>query len=171
MARLARLLTIISLVCFSATVSAQSRVDPFDFLEEWDLLSQDFRNGKFDLTPDGLPPGFDTDVRKPSEDGHFQVSIRPKIDPVPMNEIHTWLVEIKTADGVPVSKADVSFFGGMPLHRHGFPTDPRIVGEPDPGVYELEGVKFSMAGWWTMGVGIVAADKTDRVGFNVIFEP
>ncbi|MGI9502550.1 MAG: FixH family protein [Geminicoccaceae bacterium] len=166
-----RLLAIVSIILIPTTVLGQSKVDPFDFLEEWDLISQDFRNGKLELTAEGLPPGFDAEPSKKSEDGHFDVSIRSDIDPIPMNEIHTWLVEIKTADGAPVRDADVRFFGSMPLHGHGFPTQPRISGEVDPGVYALEGIKFSMAGWWSMGVGIEADGKTDRVGFNVIFEP
>ena len=171
MAVLWRLLTVISMVSLSLPAFAQSSVDPFEFLEEWDLLSQDFSKGGLELTPEGLPPGFNTDVSKPSEDGHFQVSIKPKDEPAPMNEIHSWLIEIKTQDGLPVTDADVSFFGGMPLHRHGFPTDPRIVSEIDPGVYSLEGVKFSMAGWWAIGMGIVTDDRTDRVAFNLVFEP
>ena len=171
MARLYRLLVIVTILCFPVTVSGQSRVDPFDFLEEWDLLSQNFRKGRLELTPEGLPPGFDTEVRRLSEDGHFQVSIEPETAPVPLNEIHTWFVEIRTADGTPVNEADISFFGSMPLHGHGFPTEPRIDSEVEPGVYALEGVKFSMSGWWTMGMGIVAGDKIDRVGFNILFEP
>lgn len=171
MATLCRLLVMVSILCAPVTAFGQARVDPFDFLEEWDLLSQDFRNGKLELTPEGLPPGFDTEMSKLGEDGYFQVSIRPESDPVPLNEIHTWLVEIRTPAGTPVHGADVSFFGSMPLHGHGFPTEPRIAGEVEPGVYALEGIKFSMAGWWTMGVGVVAEGKTDRAGFNVLFEP
>lgn len=159
------------IICFPAVASGQSVVDPFDFLEEWDLLSQDYRNGKLQMTPDGLPIGYDTEPSKLSEGGHFQVSIEPETGQTPLNEIHTWLVEVKTPDGTPVSDADISFFGAMPLHRHGFPTEPRIASEVDPGIYALEGVKFSMAGWWTIGMGIIAADKTDRVGFNLIYEP
>lgn len=166
-----RFLAVFSMLFISTTLLGQSKVDPYDFLEEWDLVSQDFRNGKLELTPEGLPPGYDAAPNKKSEDGYFDVSIRPDIDPVPMNEIHTWLVEIKAADGTPVRDADVRFFGSMPLHGHGFPTEPRISGEVDPGVYALEGIKFSMAGWWSMGLGIEANGKTDRVGFNLIYEP
>ncbi|MGI9486707.1 MAG: FixH family protein [Geminicoccaceae bacterium] len=158
-------------ILFLPAVAAGQSVDPFDFLEEWDLLRQDFRNGVLDVTEQGMPDGFDTEMSKPSEDGRFQVSIQPAVDPAPLNEIHTWLVEIKTPDGEPVSEADVSFYGGMPLHGHGFPTQPRIAGEIDPGLYALEGIKFSMGGWWTMGMGIVTEGSTDRVGFNMIFEP
>ena len=165
------LLIFIAVLVLSEGVSGQSKVDPYDFLEEWDLLGQDFRRGKLELMPEGVPPGFDTDVSKPSEDGYFQVCIEPEIIPVPLNQIHTWLIQIKKPDGKPVSGADISFFGSMPLHGHGFPTAPQITGEVDPGVYALEGIKFSMSGWWAMGMGIAAGDKTDRVGFNIVFEP
>ena len=163
---------VVLVILFSPVAAfGQSKVDPFDFLEEWDLLSQDYRNGKLELTIQGLPIGYDTEPNKVSEDGHFDVSIEPKDGKMPLNEIHTWLVELKTPEGAPISEADISFFGAMPLHNHGLPTEPRIVGEVDPGVYVLEGVKFSMAGWWTIGMGIVAADKTDRVSFNLMYEP
>ena len=171
MVPIGRLLTALCILFFPASAIGQSQVDPFDFLEEWDLLSQDFRRGKLELSSDGLPSGYDTEMSKTTESGHFEVSIKPTIDPAPLNEIHTWLVEIKTPEGEPVREADVVFFGSMPLHGHGFPTAPRINGQVDPGVYALEGIKFSMAGWWTIGIGIAAADKTDRVGFNVVFEP
>ena len=148
-----RLFVIIVVLLSAGGAAGQSKVDPFDFLEEWDLLGQEFRNSKLELTPEGLPPGFDTDVIKPSERGHYHVSIRPRVDPIPLNRIHTWLVEIKGPDGAPVSGADVSIYGSMPLHGHGFPTVPHITGETDKGVYTLEGMKFSMTGWWTLGVG------------------
>ena len=70
--------------------------------------------------------------------------------------------------GTPVSQASMAFEGGMPQHGHGFPTRPRVTRELAPGVYALEGMKFSMTGWWDMRLAIQAGDASDTAVFNVI---
>lgn len=150
---------------------AQVDPDEFDFLEEWEILSDAFRFGEIKLTDRGLPPGYDTKNSKATENGLFKVSVSPTKKPPPFNTIHTWWVRIETPDGKPATGAALKFYGGMPLHNHGFPTEPRFTGEVRPGVYTLEGVKFSMTGWWTIAVGIQRNGKRDRVSFNLIVEP
>ena len=150
---------------------AQVLADEFGFLEQWEILSEEVRLGQAKLTDLGLPLGYDTEVSKASEEGLFRVSVSPEKAPAPFNEIHTWLIRIETPEGAPVSGAEVKFYGGMPLHNHGFPTDPRITGEVEPGTYAVEGIKFSMTGWWAMAMGITADEKSDRVSFNLLVEP
>lgn len=150
---------------------AQVDADEFDFLEEWETLSDAFRLGEVKLTGRGLPPGYDTETSKATENGLFKVSVSPAKKPPPFNRIHTWWVRIETPAGKPATGAALKFYGGMPLHNHGFPTKPRFTGEVRPGVYSLEGVKFSMTGWWAIAVGITRNGKRDRVGFNLIIEP
>ncbi len=150
---------------------AQVAEDEFGFLETWEVLSEEVRLGQRRLTDLGLPLGYDRELSKPSEEGLFRVSVSPEEAPAPFNEIHTWLIRIETPNGAPISGADVKFYGGMPLHNHGFPTDPRITGEVEPGTYAVEGIKFSMTGWWAMAMGITADEKTDKVSFNLLVEP
>ncbi|MCG8597382.1 MAG: FixH family protein [Kiloniellales bacterium] len=150
---------------------AQVAEDEFGFLERWEVLSEEVRLGQQKLTDLGLPLGYDTEVSKASEAGLFRVSVSPQKAPAPFNEIHTWLIRIETPSGAPVSGARVKFYGGMPLHNHGFPTDPRITGEVEPGTYAVEGIKFSMTGWWALAMGITAEEKTDKVSFNLLVEP
>ena len=152
-------------------VWAQVAEDEFGFLERWEVLSEEVRLGQQKLTDLGLPLGYDTEVSKASEAGLFRVSVSPQKAPAPFNEIHTWLIRIETPSGAPVSGARVKFYGGMPLHNHGFPTDPRITGEVEPGTYAVEGIKFSMTGWWALAMGITAEEKTDKVSFNLLVEP
>lgn len=154
-----------------AQAPVRAPVDEFGFLEQWDVLSEEVRLGQTRLDEMGLPAGYDTEVSKASDAGLFRVSVNPKREPAPFNQIHTWLVRIETPKGAPVTGAEIEFFGGMPLHNHGFPTDPRITGEVEPGVYSLDGIKFSMTGWWAMAMGITAGDKTDKVSFNVVVTP
>jgi hypothetical protein len=82
--------------------------------------------------------------------------------------LHAWQVKVNAPDGTPVSQAAIAFDGGMPQHGHGFPTKPRVTRELSPGIYALEGMKFSMTGWWDMRLAIQAGDASDTAAFNVI---
>jgi hypothetical protein len=152
-------------------VHAQAPVDHFGFLEQWQILSEDVRLGKVMVSGRGLAPGYDAEIDKLSDEGHFKVSIGPEQTPAPFNQIHTWLIRIEGPDGAPAKGAVIDVYGGMPLHNHAFPTAPRIANEIEDGVYALEGVKFSMTGWWAIGLGIEALGESDRVDFNLIIDP
>lgn len=161
----------LGILLFGGAAEAQVRVDEFGFLERWQILSEEVRLGQVQLDRWGMPPGYDTEVDKATEGGLFQVSVGPQQEPAPFNEIHTWLIRVKTPDGEPVTGADLKIYGGMPLHNHAFPTEPAITGEVAPGTYALEGVKFSMSGWWAIAMGITAGDDTDIVSFNLVVLP
>jgi len=109
----------------------------------------------------------DLATTKLTEDGAFQVTVSNNLDPLSLNEIHSWTVHVETADGQALEKAEITVGGGMPEHNHGFPTAPEIT-EESGGDYLLEGVKFSMAGWWELKLDITAGDQTDSVTFNII---
>lgn len=150
---------------------AQVQVDEYGFLERWQLLSDAFRAGNLELDEQGLPADHDTELTKASNEGLFEVAISPLQPPYPFNAIHDWQIRVTRPDGSPVSGAEISMYGGMPLHNHGYPTEPRVTGEIEPGVYALEGVKFSMSGWWTLAMGIISGDEKDSVSFNVVVKP
>ena len=116
------------------------------------------------------PKNLDLTLQHPSSQGKFVVRMEPPAEGLAINEMHAWQVRLATPEGQPVSQAKISFAGGMPQHGHGFPTKPRITGELTPGVYALEGMKFSMTGWWDMRLAIQAGDVTDRAVFNVIVD-
>jgi len=77
---------------------------------------------------------------------------------IEINRIHSWTLHIATADGEPVTGADISVSGGMPQHDHGLPTRPRVTREIGEGDYRLEGVRFHMGGYWEIVVTITTAD-------------
>jgi hypothetical protein len=56
----------------------------------------------------------------------------------------------------------------MPQHGHGLPTRPRITRELEDGTYLLEGMKFSMTGWWEVKLDIQGPQGPDRVTFNTV---
>ena len=97
-----------------------------------------------------------------SERGIYTVSFESSLDPIEINQIHTWVLHI-SADGVPVVNAELSVVGGMPAHDHGLPTRPRVSEELGGGDYQLEGMRFHMRGAWEVSIQIAANSKTDTV--------
>ncbi len=114
------------------------------------------------------PADLDTSLRHASVQGRFVVALDPPAQGPAVNQMHAWQVRLATPDGAPVSQAQFGFQGGMPQHGHGFPTRPRVTRELAPGVYALEGMKFSMTGWWDMRLDIRAGDVADTAVFNVV---
>lgn len=137
----------------------------------WRQLVSDAQAGRIEMSADGVPVSLDTRTRKPSEHGHFLVSLEAPDDGVDMNRISTWEIAVSTPDGAPVRDARIDIVGGMPLHNHGFPTDPGVGEELRPGVYPLRGVRFSMGGWWQVLLAISADGTTDTVAFDLVVTP
>lgn len=119
----------------------------------------------------GTPPtDLDLSLQHPSRQGRFVVRMDPPATGAAINQMHAWQVWLNAPDGSPVSQALIRFDGGMPQHGHGFPTQPRVTRELSPGVYALEGMKFSMTGWWDMRLDIRSGDAHDSAVFNVIVD-
>jgi len=78
-------------------------------------------------------------------------------------------VQLFVADsaGSPVDGAAITVDGGMPKHGHGLPTAPRVTRALGGGRYQVEGLKFSMGGWWELRFGITAPAGSDSVTFNL----
>ena len=83
-------------------------------------------------------------------------------------ELHSWLLTLKTAAGQPVEGAAITIDGGMPQHGHGLPTSPEVTDYLGDGRYRIEGVKFTMSGWWQLRFAISAAAGSDSAVFNVV---
>ncbi|HEU4372768.1 MAG TPA: FixH family protein [Telluria sp.] len=79
-------------------------------------------------------------------------------------------MRVTSAAGQPVQHARIGFDGGMPQHHHGFPTSPRVTEELGEGRYRLDGMKFSMTGWWELKLTIDSAIGADKVAFNTVIE-
>ena len=85
------------------------------------------------------------------------VAIAPESEPIKLGELHSWIVTVKTPDGAAVEDASFEVGGGMPDHNHGLPTSPQVTENLGDGRYRLEGVKFSMTGWWELSFDISSA--------------
>ena len=95
--------------------------------------------------------------------GYYVVSYRSELQPLVINRIHSWIVHVETADGEPVEGAVISVTGGMPLHNHGLPTDPKMTAEIGNGDYRLEGMRFHMNGDWELTVTVDVEGRRDTV--------
>ena len=87
--------------------------------------------------------------------------------PLRPRTMQTVRVAITDAAGMPVDDATIQVDGGMPQHGHGLPTRPRVTRALGNGLYEIEGVRFNMGGWWEFKLAIKAASGSDVVTFNL----
>lgn len=108
-----------------------------------------------------------TTQTRTSGNGLYEVTVDSYLKPLQLGRMHAWTASIRTADGAPVTDAEIRVGGGMPIHNHGFPTQPEMTKQLEDGVYLLEGFKFSMRGPWVMILDITSGDTTDSVAFDI----
>ena len=104
----------------------------------------------------------DNAVTQSSEDGEYNFTLYSSAPDLPLKKIHSWILHIEDKNGKPVEKAKVFIFGGMPMHKHGFPTKPRVKKYLGNGDYMIEGVKFNMPGHWQMRFNIKVNNKSSH---------
>jgi hypothetical protein len=132
--------------------------------------SSDSSSGMQMGTKMDMPADLDTSTTVASELGIFKVSYQSSQDAQAINEIFSWTLHIETADGRPVEDAEISITTLMPQHGHPMPTQPQITQNLGDGNYKLEGLKYSMPGWWEETLTITAGDQTDLVTFNQVLK-
>jgi hypothetical protein len=114
------------------------------------------------------PPNLDLSSTRPSEHNLYTVHINPVATPIVINKMHAWEIKVAGPSGEAIDHAKISFSGGMPQHSHGFPSEPKVTQELGDGRYLLEGMKFSMPGWWEIILDIQSASGVDKVKFNTV---
>jgi hypothetical protein len=115
-----------------------------------------------------VPADLDTSTTLMTEQGLYSVSYAPQLDPIAINQIHTWTLHVETANGQVVENAQIMVDGDMPQHGHGLPTRPQVTQYLGNGDYRVEGLKFHMPGWWIVQFKIDTGDQTDQVTFNLM---
>lgn len=99
---------------------------------------------------------------------NYQLTIQSQLEPVAINRIHSWELEVRDVQGKPVANATIQVDGGMPTHDHGLPTAPRVTKELGPGRYLLEGMKFQMGGEWEVHFLIDAAAGKESLTLDFV---
>jgi len=119
---------------------------------------------------ESMPASLNLSTTRPSHGKKYIVSVTSILDPIVINKIHAWEVQVKTPEGVPVDDAKVTVIGGMPVHQHGLPTAPRMTKNLGQGRYLLEGMKFNMSGWWELKIKVETGSDQDIATFNLILK-
>ena len=114
--------------------------------------------------------GMDMRTEKPSDNGLYTVSFVPSDGEPTTGPISVWHLKVTDKSGNPVTGAEITVDGGMPAHGHGLPTSPAPTGEVEPGVYAIDGIKFSMVGHWVFDLTIKSQAGEDTVRFNRMLE-
>lgn len=102
-----------------------------------------------------------------SEKQLFCITLRSNVQPIPINRIHGWTLHLENAQGEPVDNAKILVYGGMPAHKHGFPTNPQVTENLGGGNYLLDGVKFSMHGQWEIWLNVTVDKIRDKAVFEI----
>ena len=102
-----------------------------------------------------------------SQHGYI-IKIFSELSPITINKIHNWIINIEDSNYNPISDLTINVYGGMPVHSHGLPTNPKVTSQILPGVYKLEGIKFHMAGEWEIVMEIKKDNSTDIA--KIIFD-
>jgi hypothetical protein len=116
------------------------------------------------------PRDLDLTLSHPSAEGRYVVQMQPPASPPAINQIHAWQIKLTSPDGTPVRDARIAVDGGMPQHGHGLPTHPQVTRELADGTYLMEGMKFSMTGWWEIKLAVQAPEGADTAVFNVVVD-
>jgi len=115
------------------------------------------------------PPPEDLDyaTMKMTANNAFNVMYSSIGGQIRINRIHSWELSIKDTAGEPVNDATVTIVGDMPEHGHGLPTEPEVKRIGAGGLYRIDGMKFTMPGWWVVTVSVMANGVHDSVSFNL----
>ena len=115
------------------------------------------------------PRNLNLTLERPTDHGVFHIQMKSGLEPIQTSTVHQWSVHVSGADGTPVDGAIIAVDGGMPEHGHGLPTAPRAASADGPGNYVINGMKFSMTGWWVLKLNVKATDgRTDTITFNLV---
>jgi len=117
------------------------------------------------MTP---PTDLDLSLSRTTVQKKYVVAIAPLAEPIVIGKMHSWEVKVTSPAGEPIDHAQIAVGGGMPQHGHGLPTQPRITRELGDGRYLMEGMKFSMPGWWEIKLDVQTASGSDKVTFNKV---
>lgn len=112
------------------------------------------------------PSGLDMSRHLVSENGTFTAEVEPGT--VVVGEAMTWTFAIKSNDGTPIDAATLSVDGGMPLHGHGLPRAPATPRALGGDRFSVDGIVFSMTGWWQVNVHRDTAQGSDQATFNFV---
>ncbi len=112
-------------------------------------------------------PRSDVGTTKATAGGRYRVLLAPERTPVSLQQLHRWTIRVRLPDGRDALVDQIRVDGGMPQHGHGLPTQPRVTGRLPDGRFVVDGMKFSMPGWWELKLHVSGRAGTDSVTYNL----
>ena len=116
----------------------------------------------------GRGQGPDLSRSKTTVNGLFVVTIGPQSGVVQIGRSQSWQLRLRTKAGAPVEYAAIDISGGMPTNKRLLPTSPQVAAYLGQGRYRIDGVMFSIRGWWQLRLTMSAAHGSDTVVFNIV---
>jgi hypothetical protein len=117
-----------------------------------------------------IPADLDTSTSKVSDNGLFKGDYTIEGSAIQLKTAQLWKLTLVTADDTPVNNATVGVKGQMPGHEHGMVAT--LIGQSvrvlKKGVYIVEGMAFSMKGWWQVSFNISHEGNSDTLVFDLI---
>jgi hypothetical protein len=98
--------------------------------------------------------------------GRYIAMLEP-FQPLRPRQMQTVRLRLRDANNRAVDDAQIAIEGGMPQHGHGLPTRPLVTRCLGDGIYDIEGVRFNMGGWWEFKLVIAGARGGDVITFNL----
>ncbi len=106
---------------------------------------------------------------------HYLGELSPSPNEASMGPPVTFNLKLTRVDQQPVKIRQITLAGGMPLHAHGLPTQPKAIlnktGDTISAQYTIRGLRFTMAGWWQLAVGVQTPEAFDVLTFNFFISP
>jgi hypothetical protein len=102
--------------------------------------------GSMNWWMNAMPADLDFSTTRTSAHGVFHATLRPALDQILINTLHSWTLHVETPDGKPIENATITLHGDMPQHGHGMPTTPEVSAYLGQGDYRVDGMKFKMTG-------------------------
>jgi hypothetical protein len=113
------------------------------------------------------PKDLDYSTTRMTANKTFEVTYKSVSGRIRVNRIHSWELSVKDADGQPINDAEVTVVGDMPGQGQGLPIEPVVKKMGFGGLYRIEGMEFSMPGWWVVTINVKTDDEQDSVSFNL----
>ena len=145
-----------------------SRISPLSLLVMTALAGSALAIHPYQLLRQKRPEIIDTTTALKSEGGAIAVSYTSSEEAIPLNKIHTWVLNVTGKDGNPIDGAEIVVSSDMPEHLHGTTTKPRTKPGTKPGQYLVEGMNFHMPGWWEVTMDITGGGTRDLVRFQLV---
>jgi hypothetical protein len=113
------------------------------------------------------PPLLARELLADSQPAGLFVSMQSQLQPLTINQMHSWIIRITDTDSKPVEGATIEVSGGMAEHDHGLATAPRVTDYLGDGSYLLQGMRFHMPGQWQLQLTILVDNSTYSANMTV----